>query len=149
MDSSADPAAEFADRPWMDPETDPLESSATEEKKAPKATWNQARAWESATHALPLLGWLIPGGVNLLVPILIWQLKAKKEGNEALAEQAIESLNFQINLAAISVVLSITLVGLVLIPVLWIAAAVFMIIASVKAYQGKSYRYPWIYRVFS
>lgn len=148
MDHTVDPASDFADRPWMDPETDPLGDSEPE-KRSKKVTWNQARAWQSCCHASPLLTWLLPGtGLNILLPILIWKIKAKKDADEPLAAQAIESLNFQLNLTALTVALSITIIGLVLVPILWIAATVLMVIASVKAYGGKPYQYPWIYRVF-
>jgi len=148
MESSSDPAADFADRPWMDPESAPLEEPETEPKKRSKVKWDQPRHWQAMAHAGSLLALVLPGsGVNLLIPILIWQLKAKKEGDAALTVQAIEALNFQLNISALTVILSITIVGLVLLPVLWIAAAVFMIMAAVKAYRGEPYRYPWIYRV--
>ncbi len=147
MDHTADSASDFADRPWMDPDTDPLGDSDSELKQ--KVTWDQARAWQSCCHASPLLTWLLPGtGLNILLPILIWKIKAKKDADEPLAEQAVESLNFQLNVTALMIALSITIIGLVLVPVVWIAATVLMVIASVKTYQGKPYRYPWIYRLF-
>ena len=147
MESTSDPAAEFADRPWMDPEAAPLEEPEPEKKRG-KVQWNQPRHWLATAHAGPLLALVLPGsGVNLLIPILIWQLKAKKEGDPVLTAQAIEALNFQLNITVLTVVLSITIVGLALLPLLWLAAAVFMIIAAVKAYRGEPYQYPWIYRV--
>lgn len=147
MESTPDPAAEFVNRPWMDPEAAPL-GEEEPEKKSRRIEWGKPRNWRALTHAGPLAAWLLPAaGVNLLVPILIWQLKAKKDGDAVLTAQAIESLNFQLNVSALTVALSITFFGLVLVPVLWIAATVFMIIASMKAYRGDPYLYPWIYRV--
>lgn len=148
MDHTADPTSDFADRPWMDPETVPLEASGTE-SEASSERCDPARGWRCVCHVAPLAAWLLPGsGVNLLLPILIWKLKAEKDGDEPLAEQAIESLNFQLNLCALTILLSLTIVGLALVPILWFAATVLMVIAAVKVYQGEPYRYPWIYRLF-
>jgi len=148
MDQTADPASDFADRPWMDPETVPLEATETEGRES-SVRCDPARGWRGGCHLAPLAAWLLPGsGVNLLLPILVWKLKAEKDGDAPLAGQAIESLNFQLNLCALTIALSLTIVGLALVPILWIAATVLMVIAAVKAYQGEPYRYPWIYRLF-
>ena len=146
MTTAADPSSEFVDRPWMDPKTDPLHESEKKPKRC-KVTWNEARAWKSAAHVGPLFTWMVPGvGLGVVLPLLIWQLKAKKDGDQALAAEAVEALNFQLNVVLASVALSISIVGLVLLPVLWIGAAVLMVMAAVKVYKGEPYRYPWIWR---
>ncbi len=146
MNSTVDPTSDFSDRPWMDPEAAPIEDSAP----TWRSKWSDAASWRACCHAGPLVSWILPAtGVNLVVPILIWQLKGKKKGEEdaALSAEAIEALNFQLNVTALSVLLSITIVGLVLVPIVWVVATVFMIIAGIKSYKGERYRYPWIWRV--
>jgi uncharacterized Tic20 family protein len=62
-------------------------------------------------------------------------------------EHARESLNFQITVGIVSIVLALTIVGILLIWVLWIAALVFVTIASINASDNKIYRYPLTLRL--
>lgn len=139
MSQAADPTSDFAERPWMDGAEQP-------EGKAP-AKVDADRAWIVGCHVAPLLLWILyPYGSAVVIPLLIWQLKAKKDGNQRLASHAVESLNFQISLTLACIALSITIIGLALVPVVMIGGLVFSIIAGVKTYGGMDYRYPWIYR---
>jgi hypothetical protein len=55
------------------------------------------------------------------------------------------ALNFHITLAiayAVSAVLILVLIGLFLIPLLWVLALVFTIMAAVAAGDGRDYQYP-------
>lgn len=130
--------ADFSDRPWMDTEADPIESTPSRAA---------VHGWRAFAHAGPILAWVMPVlGVGMLVPLLIWQLKAKEEGDQVLAANAIESLNFQINVAVLSFIATATILGVLLLPILWIAGTVFSLIAAYKVYHGQDYRYPWILR---
>lgn len=137
MTNTADPASsEFAERPWMDG------------AEAPGSAVDSERGWLVAAHASPLLLWILyPYGSALIIPLLIWQLKAKKEDNQPLIQHSVEALNFQINLTLACIALSITIIGLFVVPVVMIAGLVFSIIASYKAYKGVDYQYPWICRL--
>jgi uncharacterized protein len=138
MTDTNDSASEFADRPWMDG------------AEAPDVAISPARGWLLATHATPaLVGLLFPYGTSIIPPLLIWQLKAKQGEDQQMAEHSVEALNFQINLALVCLALSITLIGLVLVPVVLIAGLVFSTIATIKASQGQRYHYPWIHRFVS
>jgi len=56
-----------------------------------------------------------------------------------------ESLNFQISMLiydAVAAILCIILIGIPILIALWVLNSVFVIIASVKASEGKFYRYP-------
>ncbi|MGH8091890.1 MAG: DUF4870 domain-containing protein [Chthoniobacterales bacterium] len=56
-----------------------------------------------------------------------------------------ESLNFQISMLiynVVSAVFCLILIGFVFLAVLWVLNAVFVIIASIQASEGKFYRYP-------
>ncbi|HVG14348.1 MAG TPA: DUF4870 domain-containing protein [Chitinophagaceae bacterium] len=77
---------------------------------------------------------------NIIAPLIIYLLK--KDDSRFVAEQAKESLNFQITVLLVCFVLFITLVGILLLWVVGLGAAILVIIASIKASEGKLYRYP-------
>ncbi|WP_240421072.1 DUF4870 domain-containing protein [Paenibacillus periandrae] len=86
--------------------------------------------------------------VGFLAPLIIWLLK--KDQSAYIAEHAQESLNFQISVliySAVAGVLCFILIGLVLLPLIGIAALVLIIVATVKAYKGEMYRYPFTIRL--
>jgi len=110
---------------------------------------SEERNWAVFAHlggfALYLLGFALG---HILVPLVIWLLK--REESAFIGSNALEALNFQISVTLYSLVvgaLCFVLVGFVLIPVLMGFHIVFMIIASMKASQGESYRYPWTLRL--
>ncbi|MBK7642455.1 MAG: DUF4870 domain-containing protein [Planctomycetes bacterium] len=84
------------------------------------------------------------GGV---VTFFVWQLLGKDDS--FLEDQAREALNFQINIAVLSLVLGASVIGLPLVIVLWVVACVLCVIAAVHASRGERYRYPLIVRVVS
>ncbi|MCH6268144.1 MULTISPECIES: DUF4870 domain-containing protein [Neobacillus] len=86
--------------------------------------------------------------VPVIGPLIIWLLK--KDESAFIDYHGKEYFNFTISYIVyfvISSILIVLLVGLFLIWVVGIAAAVFNIIAAVKAYEGKEYRFPWIFRL--
>lgn len=93
-------------------------------------------------HLTALAKYLFPFG-NLIGPLVVWMLK--RQEMPFVESEGKESLNFQISmtiyaiLAAISILL---LVGIILLPAVLIFDLVFIIIASLEAANGKSYRYP-------
>jgi len=63
-----------------------------------------------------------------------------------------ESLNFQISMLiydAVAAILCIVLIGIPILIALWVLNTVFVIIASIKASEGKFYRYPITIRFIS
>jgi uncharacterized Tic20 family protein len=63
-----------------------------------------------------------------------------------------ESLNFQLSMLiydAIAAILCIILIGIPILIALWILNTVFVIIASIRASEGKFYRYPITIRFLS
>ena len=63
-----------------------------------------------------------------------------------------ESLNFQISMLiydAIAAILCIFLIGIPILIALWVLNTVLVIIASVKASEGKFYRYPSTIRLIN
>ena len=101
-----------------------------------------ARQWGMFAHLAALAGFIIPFG-NLIGPLIIWQVK--KDEMPFVADQGKESLNFQITVtiaAIVCFVLMVVLIGALLLPLVGLAALVFIVIAAVKANQGEAYRYP-------
>ncbi|WP_442594137.1 DUF4870 domain-containing protein [Neobacillus sp. D3-1R] len=81
-------------------------------------------------------------------PLIIWLLK--KNDSEFIDYHGKEYLNFIISYSVysvISVILMIILIGFVTIWIIGIASFVFTIIAAIKAYEGKEYRIPLVFRL--
>jgi uncharacterized protein len=100
------------------------------------------RQWAMLAHALTLLGYLVPFG-HVIPPLVI--LLSKRDESEFVADQARESLNFQITVLLASLFalpLVCVLVGIPLLVLIALAHLVLTIVASVAASDGKRYRYP-------
>lgn len=90
--------------------------------------------------------------LSFIVPLVIWLINKDKPDKGFLNDQAKEALNFQITIAIaflISSVLTVILIGLLLMPLVWIANLIFCILAGVKANEGVSYRYPFALRLIN
>ncbi|WP_242771029.1 DUF4870 domain-containing protein [Brevibacillus parabrevis] len=100
------------------------------------------RMWAMIVHLSALAGFLIPFG-NVLGPLVIWLVK--REEGEFFQEHGKEALNFGISItiyAAISGLLLIVFIGAILLTALFIFWIVFVVIAAIRANEGKPYRYP-------
>ncbi len=114
----------------------------------------EQKTWGMIAHLSALIGFLIPFG-NVLGPLVVWLIK--KDTMPFVDDQGKEALNFNITVAI--VVAALMIVGTVLLVILigflfylvaaviGIAALVFMIIGGLKANEGVSYRYPYIFRL--
>lgn len=83
-------------------------------------------------------------------PLVIWLINKDKSDKAWLIEEAKEALNFQITVLIamfVSGALTLILIGLLLIPIVAIAALVLAIMAGLKANSGESYRYPFAIRL--
>lgn len=92
------------------------------------------------------------GGIffGFIPSLIVWLLK--KDDSAYIGEQAREALNFQITVLigfVIAWVLTFVLIGLLLLPAVWIANIVLSIIAAVKTSKGEDYRYPFALRLIS
>ena len=106
------------------------------------------RILAGVAHLTGLLALSMPV-VGLLAPLGVWI--AKRDTSPWVAEHAKESLNFNIAVTVyfwIFVVLSFALIGIPLLVGLGMAWLVLTIVAAVRAYDGTSYRYPLIFRIF-
>ncbi|MBC7848196.1 MAG: DUF4870 domain-containing protein [Chitinophagaceae bacterium] len=82
---------------------------------------------------------------GIIAPLIIFLIK--KDESTYVAKHAKESLNFQITMLIIVIILAITIIGILLIWVVGIAALILVIIATIKASEGKFYRYPLNFRL--
>ena len=119
----------------------------------------EERNWAMAAHLCGLL-WLA-GGTGLIFlpfgglvlftilgPLIIWRTKG--QSMPFVAEQAKESLNFQITVflwGLLFLLLAIVLIGFVFLWLLGIANVVLVIIAAIQVGDGKPYRYPLCLRL--
>lgn len=102
----------------------------------------KSRQWGMLCHLSSLIGFILPFG-SIIAPLIVWQMK--KDVSVFVDEQGKESVNFQICMMLwmiISFVLVFVLIGFVLLAVLTVVSVVCIIIASIKANEGKSFRYP-------
>ena len=90
------------------------------------------------SHALVIV-------VGFIAPLIIYLIK--KDESSFIAHHARESLNFQITVFIIGFALAITIIDLFLIWILAIIDVVFVIIATIKASEGKLYKYPFSFRL--
>ena len=108
------------------------QNSLTSGEQPPYAPTDDERTLGILAHVLAI--------VSFLGPLIIFLIK--KDESKYVAEQAKESLNFQITVFIVCFVLAITVIGILLIWAVAIADVVFVIIASVTASDRKIYRYP-------
>lgn len=107
----------------------------------PRVMTKEERDWSMWAHFSTLS--VLVGIPGFIGPAFIWF--AKKDQSDVIADQAKESLNFQINIfiyMVISVVLMLVLIGFVTFIVVAILDIVLAVIAGVRAGEGEVYRYP-------
>jgi uncharacterized protein len=111
------------------------------------AEFPSVRAWDILCHASALLGVFIHFPGHILGPLIVWL--AKRHDSPEIDAHGKESLNFQISMLlynAIAAVFCLVLIGFLILPVLWVLNAIFVIVASIQASDGKLYRYPMTIR---
>jgi len=121
-----------------------------ETTQPPSATISSAdvRTWNVLCHASALLGLFLHFLGHLLGPLIVWLVK--RGDSPEIDAHGKESLNFQISMLiydAIAAILCIFLIGIPILIALWVANTVLVIIASVKASEGKFYQYPFTIRL--
>jgi uncharacterized protein len=114
------------------------------------AASSDVRTWCVLSHASALLGFFIPWAFHVLGPLIVWL--AKRADAPEIDAHGKESLNFQISMLIYNLVagvLCLLLIGFALLFILHILNLVFVIVASIKASEGKLYRYPLTIRFIS
>jgi len=102
----------------------------------PPASGTDPRTMAMLCHLLAIF-------TGFLGPLIIYLINGDKD--PFVRHHAAESLNFQITVTiacVVSVVLILVLVGLLLLPIIWVGALVLEIIGAIRANKGEWWRYP-------
>ncbi|RVX43471.1 putative Tic20 family protein [Nonomuraea polychroma] len=97
------------------------------------------RLGAAAAHLLVLLGIPIVGPLILLL--------TGGKTSPYIRRHALEALNFQITVTGATVLLPFTVIGIVLLPFIWVASVVLAIVGGVSALQEGNFRYPMTIRL--
>ena len=92
------------------------------------------------SHILCIVGWFI-------APLIIYLIK--KDESAYIREQSKEALNFQLTMLIFFIAawfMIFIIIGVFLMPLVGIANLVLIIIATIKASEGKLYKYPINFR---
>src|SRR4051812_11528348 len=81
----------------------------------------------------------------ILAPLIIYLVK--KNDSRYVEWHARESLNFQITIAIISFILFLTIIGIFIAWIVIVVSLVMVIIATIRASEGKLYKYPFSFRL--
>jgi len=101
------------------------------------------RTWGLIAHLSPLVAGVV--GFPFLGPLIVWLVK--RDESPFVGDQAKEALNFQLAVMIAFVICGITCVGLLLVPVVAVAALIYSILAALEANKGVYYRYPYTIRL--
>jgi uncharacterized Tic20 family protein len=102
----------------------------------------------SDEKTLALLSHVLTFIFPFIAPLIIYLVK--KDESSFVAYHAKESLNFQITLFILGVIFCVLIIVIVGIFLLWIegiAATVLIIVATIRAAEGKLYKYPFCIRL--
>jgi uncharacterized protein len=101
------------------------------------------RTWGLVAHLSALIASVI--GLPFAGPLVVWLIK--KDESPFVGDQAKEALNFQLAILIVTLICGLTCVGIVLLPVVWIAGLIYSILAAIEANKGTYYRYPYTIRL--
>ena len=102
---------------------------------------NEDRLVAILSHILAI----IPGGGGILGPLIIYLIKKDEPGFTR--ENAKESLNFQLTIILLYIILFVAVIGIFLWWVVALLNLILVIVATVKAAEGQVYRYPLSFRL--
>ncbi|QDU69018.1 DUF4870 domain-containing protein [Engelhardtia mirabilis] len=109
---------------------------------------SEQRTLSCLAHLSTFAGGIVPFG-NVIAPLVIWLVQ--RDESPFVAEHARQALNFQITMMVLGfvslavVVATLGLAVFVVAPVLIVVTMlglVFTVIAAVRGYEGREYRYP-------
>ena len=113
-----------------------------EENQQVKVVNKDERTWAMLCHLSAFAGFIVPFG-SIIGPLIIWLIK--KDEMQMVNEHGKKALNFQITMAIayiICFVLMFVVIGVILLPIVAIFAFVVVVLASIKANEGKDFNYP-------
>jgi uncharacterized protein len=104
-----------------------------------------ASAPTSDERTMAILSHILCLVAGFIAPLIIYLIK--KDESPYVRDHAKESLNFQITLMIVCIVLAITIIGILLIWVVGILNLILVIIATIRASENKLYKYPVNFRL--
>ncbi|MEO2268936.1 DUF4870 domain-containing protein [Pseudoalteromonas pernae] len=93
-------------------------------------------------HLSALAGFILPFG-SILGPLVVWLVK--KDEMSIVDRHGRDSINFQLTMLIayiVSFILIFAVIGIILLPVVALFSFIMVIVASIKAYEGKEFTYP-------
>jgi uncharacterized Tic20 family protein len=99
----------------------------------------------SDERTMALLAHVLCFIAGFLAPLIIYLVK--KDESTYVTAHAKESLNFQITVWIVIFILCISIIGLFLIWVVGVIVTILLIVATIRASEGKLYRYPFSIRL--
>ena len=94
-------------------------------------------------HLAAFAGLVVPPVGHFLGPLVVWLIK--RDQHPFVDDQGRESLNFQLSMSLYYLVaglLVLVLIGLLILPVLFVFSVVVTIMGAIRANGGERYRYP-------
>jgi uncharacterized Tic20 family protein len=104
-----------------------------------RAPESNERLGAAAAHMLMVIG------IPIIGPLILLLTGGKT--SPYIRRQALEALNFQITVVGATVLLPFTIVGVILLPFIWVAAVVLAIVGGVSALTEGAFRYPMTIRL--
>ena len=98
----------------------------------------------SDEKTLALISHIITLASQFIAPLIIYLLK--KDESSFVAAHAKESLNFQLTVLLVIILLVVTVIGILLLWFVGIYVFVLVIVATIRASEGKLYKYPFSIR---
>ena len=126
--------------------TDPMSTDPTSSETGTEITVSkESQNWATLAHLSALV--MFVGVPSLVGPLVVWLVKKDDPYIEAHAREA---LNFNISFLIYAIVAGIAvilLIGLLALPVIFVAWLVLVIVAAIKTADGEFYRYPLTMRL--
>ncbi|MEW9553078.1 DUF1707 and DUF4870 domain-containing protein [Nonomuraea sp. NPDC050783] len=104
-----------------------------------RAPESNERLGAAVAHLLLAVGFPIIGPLVMLL--------AAGRTSPYVRRHAVEALNFQLTVVGATILLPFTIIGVVLVPVIWVAAFVLTIVGGVNALTEGHFRYPMTVRL--
>jgi len=106
---------------------------------------NEERNYSVFMHLSPFLGVVFQP--LFIAPLVLWLVR--KDHSVFNDDHGREVLNFMISVLMLTIILAITVIGILLIPVVWIVGIVNMVRGAIAAGNGEYFRYPMTWRFIS
>lgn len=147
-----DPTGE--EGPTVDAEAREIPREEEPAKDEPVEKVEGDHPWAMACHLAALANLCCPI-LGFIATMVIWQMN--RSSDPEVDWHGKESLNFQLNLIPITVVLGVMILlrdacflfgpAVILLPLVYLGALIYVLVASIRAVEGVRYRYPHIKRL--